>query len=103
MKQQITIDEVIEFLNSLIAIDASAVAELVKTHVPCNEALAEHPTVQASTDFYGCNVGMLGIINGMFGVDERSWGPICWVTENGKPVRFQRTPTEDGWILKDSE
>lgn len=91
-REQVSIDEVIELLNELIALDKPAIAAVLANRVPCNEALAEHPTVQVSTQNDGYHVGLLGIINGMFGVDERGSGFICYEFEDGNLIRFKRTP-----------
>jgi len=96
-------DELIAFLNSLVAIDPYALAELLCIRVPCNRALAEHPTVQAmafgdssctfiAPDTY--RVGVLGILNGFCGVIDngphKSWGPINAIYGDGVLLRFER-------------
>lgn len=87
MKEQITVDEVIAYLNELIEIDKPAMAALVANRVPCNRAMADHPTVQVAAQNDGFHVGMLGIINGMFGVDDDLWGPITFIFEEGDLVK----------------
>jgi uncharacterized membrane protein len=99
-------DELIAFLNSLVAIDHYAIAELLATRVPCNEALAAHQSVQvagAGKDVAYIapgtfRVGILGILNGYCGtIDDgprKNWGPITAVYDNGMLVRFERTPTD---------
>ena len=107
MKEQVTIDEVIEVLNEALKLDPYAIQRLAGTRIRCNEELADHPTVQVST---GCNVafevGLLGIINGLFGVDDRGWGPIAAYYDEGILTHFDRVsdlilePSED---MKDAE
>lgn len=98
-------DDLIAFLNELVAIDPYAVAELLATRVPCNAELAAHPTVQVSTG--GVNtkatfirpgesrVGALGILNGYCGAIESGehagWGPITAEYEDDCLMRFRRT------------
>jgi hypothetical protein len=94
IKQTVTVDEVITFLNELIALDKPAIAALLDNHVPCNEALANHQTVQVSAQHGGWHVGLLGIINGLFGVDDTNWGAICYEFEDGDLIRFKRTPSD---------
>lgn len=56
----------IDTLNSAIAADKFAVRNLIAVRVPCNQEMADHPTIQV--DGIGPNeptVGMLGIINGI--------------------------------------
>jgi hypothetical protein len=60
--------------------------------LPCNAALAAHPTVQVSPDV---TCGILGIINGYCGtIDDGAFhglGPIAAVSVDGEIVRFVRT------------
>lgn len=72
MKQMMpikSVEETVDFLNSLLEIDRSAITILCSTRIGCNEELANHPTVQvhaSKAKFY--SIGFLGIINGLFGV-----------------------------------
>lgn len=61
VKESVTIDEVIEFLNEILAVDEDAIYDLVETRVACNAALANHPTVQVSPQDGNYTVGLLGI------------------------------------------
>lgn len=85
----IDVDGVIAYLNELIAIDKPAVAALLANRVPCNKHLAEHPTVQVSAQHGGYHVGMMGIINGLFGVNRQGFGRIRFVFEDGELIRFE--------------
>jgi hypothetical protein len=95
IKESITLEEVIAFLNSLLEIDREAVTTLFDAaRVPCSEGLANHPTVQVvpnrAPEVYGkYSVGVLGILNGMFGTDNESWGTIYMDMDEGKIVRFK--------------
>jgi hypothetical protein len=93
--ETIGIDFTINFLNALIEIDEPAMRALVETRVPCSMALADHRTVQVQAhDGAEPVVGVLGILNGLFGVDEEGWGPLTAVFENdGTLACFKRTPT----------
>jgi hypothetical protein len=75
---------VAEFLNQLLSLDASAVNSLVKSRVPCNEALMQDPFVQISE---GKEFGVLGLINGILLKAEES--RIVGIWENDKLIRFQ--------------
>lgn len=90
MKEQVTIDEVIELFNELIEIDNPAFGALVANRVPCNEELANHPTVQVGVQNGGYRVGLIGIVNGMFGVDENGYGPIALNFEDSNLVKVER-------------
>jgi hypothetical protein len=68
---------IIDFLNSLILLDKDAVSALINTRVPCNKEFSEHETVQVLAGENSTHsVGLLGILNGLCGVDENSWGFI---------------------------
>jgi len=74
-------NEFILVLNSAVELDKDAIHKLVEFRVRCNAALAMHPTVQVRTDKESNSlgaatlvnvyrVGLLGILNGLLGVDE---------------------------------
>lgn len=95
IKEHVTLDEAIDYLNELIELDVNAIAALIANSVPCNKLMADHPTVQCSEQHGGFNVGMLGILNGLFGVSEGSyrtgWGPITFVSDGNDLVRVERS------------
>ena len=95
IKNEIIIDEVINFLNSLLEIDNDAITELFNDRVSCNEKLANHDTVQVrgydpitnqKTDKY--SVGILGILNGLFGIDENGCGGIIMYLDDNKKIKY---------------
>jgi len=94
MKQSITITEVINYLNELADIDREAIRNLVNARVRCTETLSVHPTAQvgivnATEGTY--EIGMLGLLNGVFGVDEQGYGPImAMFSEEGALIGFRR-------------
>ena len=63
------LNKIIKVLNSAYEADPAAVHALICNRVPCNLALARHPTVQveqnkvSSKDSYA--VGLLGMLNGI--------------------------------------
>lgn len=76
--------KIVDFLNELVKIDPEAIEGLIKARVSCNEALANHGTVQVSS-FRGTpgdpyRVGMLGILNGLAGSfdggPKAGWGLV---------------------------
>ncbi len=102
IRESITLDETIEFLNELIGIDRPAVAALLLNRVPCNERLARHPTVQVMRR-NGFQVGMLGILNGLFGADESGRGTITIMLDDaGEIAEIQRRPPDD-WRGEEEE
>ena len=92
LKDQVTLDEVIDLLNEIHAADPKAMLQLIEGRIPCNEKLAEHPTVQCLT-VGGVNmVGILGVINGIFGVNERGVGGIAALfNSSGELTGFIKT------------
>lgn len=95
----VTLREVIHLLNNLIALDPIAVKNLVENRVVCNESLCEHETVQTMFDPERkvCLVGVLGVINGLFGVyddgPKKGYGAIEAVYSDDKDekiLRFRR-------------
>lgn len=98
IRETVTLDEVIHLLNECVAIDPVAMASLVAARVPCSAGFCDHPTVQVGpideqNPAAGWEVGILGVLNGMFGVDDDGWGEITLYTkEGGSPaLRFGRT------------
>lgn len=95
----ITVDDALVVLNRILAADPAAVAALVDERVACNEELAGDPTVQVLRGTDGdYRVGILGIINGLFGIfpsdhPKAGWGPITLECDDktGIPLRFTRT------------
>lgn len=77
VKMTITIDDVIRVLNEMVEADRAAAAALIANRVPCNEKLANHPSIQVSAQHGGFHVGLLGVLNGLFGTYEDGMGPIA--------------------------
>jgi hypothetical protein len=83
-------DELIEFLNSALALDRVFMTEMVERRLPCNEGIANHPSIQiqdtrTGADTYCC--GFLGLINGFCGVASTGWGPIAAIYKDDQPYR----------------
>ena len=91
IKESITVDDALEVLNRMLKTDPEATKKLViDGQVTCNEALSEDPTIQVRG--YARKgavpppaVGILGVINGLFGVDDKGVGPIAVKTTVGCP------------------
>lgn len=78
MKNFVRIDETIDLLNSLLEADRKAITELFHHRVSCNVIIAEHPTVQVIEDKDGYKVGIMGVLNGLFGMDDMSNAAIAY-------------------------
>lgn len=94
IKESVTINEVIEILNEAVARDREAINNLISSRVGCNKVLADHPTIQVRFNYIEHSVGLLGVLNGLFGIDDISgWGAITAVIndEDGILEEFTRT------------
>jgi hypothetical protein len=100
-----TVIEAVEVLNRALASDPEAVAALVNHRVRCNLTLAQDETVQVGhiddDPASGLEVGMMGILNGIFGVRPNRCGYIAAICDldTGLVVRFMATD-DDGKELK---
>jgi hypothetical protein len=95
-------ERVIALLNEMIEADPAAVGLLVRRRVPCNEALATHPTIQAGGEVGSGEVGLLGVLNGLCGRhdagDREGWGAVAiefdGESDNGRPLRARFLESE---------
>jgi hypothetical protein len=75
MRRSLSARKMAELLNSALALDPLAVTALIRNVVPCNQALADHPTIPVrevvSDDerhgYVGYYLCSLGILNGLLG------------------------------------
>lgn len=72
--EAVTLADAIRTLNDINAADPAVLPALLNFRVPCNQALADHPTVQVGATDHGYVVGLLGILNGIFGIREDGCG-----------------------------
>lgn len=75
------IADVLAVLNSAFAADPAAIHALVANRVPCNSALADHPTVVVDSAPIGAsnfNLGMLGLLNGVVEVMTGKRVAVQW-------------------------
>jgi hypothetical protein len=91
IRQAASIRHAVDVLNRALLADHDAVLELVNARVPCNLSLAKDPTIQVAADGDAgpYRVGLLGIVNGIFGIDGDGWGPItAQFDDSGKLEEF---------------
>ena len=94
IKESVTAKDVCELLNELLDLDKNFVQNLVDARVKCNEDIANHPTVQVRQNKKDefASAGILGVINGIFGIRDNGLGVLCMVIDdNGKIKTFQET------------
>jgi hypothetical protein len=90
-----TPQDVINLLNAASRLDRAAIRTLVDNYVRCNCGLADHPMIPVGVTEDGePQIGMLGIINGLYGVDEDAHGPVVAniPDDPAEPVIFSRNP-----------
>lgn len=93
--ETISIEQTIDMLNELVNLDRNAVLNLIINRVPCNQGIADHYSVQIQREDDGSfSVGLMGVINGLFGINAYGAGNIRYVLQNGELIRFERNPLE---------
>lgn len=78
--QEIVIDHLLGVLNRAVKADRKAIAQLLAHRVPCNQALADDPTIQVGSyrEIQPYAVGLLGLLSGIAGVHpEDSYSRIA--------------------------
>lgn len=89
MREFVSAGHAVRFLNELARLDPVAMLALVGQRVPCNQAIVDHPTVQVTDHAGHPEVGLLGVLNGLFGVfdegPQKGWGGIGARFTPGKP------------------
>jgi hypothetical protein len=82
--------DIVVYLNTLIAADGEAMHALVEYRAPCNQTMTNHPTAQVSSPVVseGSCLGLLGVLNGLVGVDAGSWGYIASNYDDDGKLRY---------------
>ena len=97
IRETISIDDVVEYLNSVLEADPLALRALLCTFIPCSKKLAKHPTAIVSPEWWeGFTIGTMGLINGMFGISEDNYAAISYKidTDTNRIIGFYRTDDE---------
>ncbi len=90
------IDQAIEVLNRVNEADPTVLPLLIDYRVPCNRAVADDPTVQVGVHDDVWSVGVLGIVNGIVGIDTNGSGFIAaHYDDDGVLTHFVRLSAED--------
>ena len=95
MKTQVNIQEVIEYLNALLIVDRLAIETFFNIRVLCNDKMAKHPTVQVGKLANRHVFGIIGILNGLFGVNEKGWGCFGVDLNEDNSIKCFRLVRED--------
>ena len=83
------IDYAIIILNDAVEADHDAVLALVNFRMPVNDVLAAHQTIQVGQD---SSLGVVGLINGLFGIKDDGCGYITMDCDTEEPAAG-RVPT----------
>ncbi len=89
---EVSVQGVVDLLNQALRMDGQGISALIEERITVNKDLANHPTIQCVDSGRGrFEIGMLGFLNGLFGVDEKMSGAIEAVIDDKKKlvVRFQ--------------
>lgn len=74
------IQRVVDLMNEALEADQTAISNLINHRVPCNETLADHPTIQCGirspAALSDTTVGLLGILNGICGIKPDGYGYV---------------------------
>ncbi len=99
--ESLSLDLVIDKLNEILEHDRAGISDLfLNKKSPCNEELANHPTVQVWGEGGSYSVAILGILNGLFGVfddgPKKGFGGITMevIVEKSIIIGFGRTKNE---------
>lgn len=87
---KVSVHQAVRVLNEALSLDRVAVESLFSYRVSVNKELAEHPTIQVLDSYLGLNVSVLGLLNGIFGVDEKNWGFIAMEVDDKDHRRILR-------------
>ena len=79
----------VKYLNALLVLDQKAMTELFQQRVQCNEDLSNHSTIQVLNKEGKNYIGLMGIINGIFGViEEGQFIVMCFDSETNLIKQF---------------
>lgn len=78
---------VADLLNELLATDPTVTQKIFTQKFPCNKALTDSPTFPVVDTPTGGQIGVLGVINGLF--SEKNMVTASQDQKTGKILRFQ--------------
>lgn len=88
MKLRATPDDVVVLLNELLELDRSAITKLCDTRIECNKNMAIHQSLQVRHEDGLYKVGLIGVLNGIFGRSPKGKGFIIAKYCNGSISHF---------------
>jgi len=90
LKRTVTPEDVVALLNEMLDIDPVATQLLVKQRIRCNHKMKKHNDLQINLDNNNDpKVGLLGVLNGLFGKSPKGYGFIlAQISEGGQYLKF---------------
>lgn len=75
-------DVVVRVLNKAFAVDPAAMHAMLCNRIPCNQAMADDPTIVVMPSVVGgYTLGLMGIVNGMLGELAQPLASACYADE----------------------
>ena len=92
MKESVSPQDVCDLLNDMVQKDKDCVITLINSRGVCNELIAGHPFIQVLQDDENgpYKIGLLGVLNGLFGIDSEGYGAIVmYIDAETKKIEFK--------------
>lgn len=81
--------QAVDVLNQALAADPKAIQLLFDYRVSVGDAVADHESIMVRTQHGKHSLGVLGLLNGILGLNEKGTGPIkADLDDNGMIERF---------------
>jgi len=77
LKETISVQDVLDRLNSLLALDRQVMERLFTIRFICNDAISQDPDTQVLQTQGGVKFGVVGLLNTLFGADDDGMGAIA--------------------------
>jgi len=80
IRESVTIQDVIDYLNKMLQVDPDLMAMFVNTRFDLNKPLDDYPQEIQVMQSAKPALGIIGLLNGLFGTIEdgpqKGWGPL---------------------------
>jgi len=96
MKNNVSAQDVCDLLNEILRLDYDCIHNLINHREECNENIANHPDIIVTNE---STLGIMGLINGLFGIREDGMGAICYEYDGDEITGFKLTLTKENLLL----
>lgn len=98
-RNELSAQYVVDFLNQLLRLDKYALTDMMSERISVNKELSNHPTVKTRELVKGVTeIGLLSIINGMFGLEGETVAIEVILDERTEIIReFKLTEPWSRW------